>query len=382
MPRWQTFADLTILAAAVYLFLGWTAGNRLRTVLLITAALFGFSALAQRLELGLASWVFQSLGFAAVLLLVTIFQSELRHLAMRLEGRFRGRKAEPGLESSPEQIAQSAFKLAAERVGALIILPGGHSIGELAGGGIEVGAAVSVPLLEALFQKTSPIHDGAVVVELDRVTRAGVLLPLTNRTDVPACFGTRHRAALGLCERCDARVVVVSEERGQVTLVQGGEWRFVGAVPELVELLRAGDRGGEARTEPVWKSLLFGNPRRKLSAAAITAMVWSLSLVSSGTAIRDLVVPVEFTNPPAGLDVSQASATHFEMRVRGPRWEVESLRASEMSVRFDLSQARPGVVKLTHPSDVVNLPPAVSVERLRPDELTVHVEPAAHPKLK
>ncbi|WP_321470655.1 diadenylate cyclase [uncultured Paludibaculum sp.] len=375
MPRWQTIVELTTLAAAVYLFLRWTAGNRLRFVLLSTAALFGLSGLAVRLELGLAAWVFQALGFVAVLLLVTIFQSELRHLAMRMEGRFRRRRTPESHSSAQQRIARAAFTLAAQKTGALVIIARDHSTSELAGGGLEIGAALSAALLEALFQKTSPIHDGGVIVEAGRIARAGVLLPLTHRTDVPDYFGTRHRAALGLCERCDAWVVVVSEERGDVTLVHGQQWRHAAREEELVELLRSGQAVPAGKPTPLLRGLLVGNYGQKLSAAAITAVVWGLSLVSSGTAIRDLVVPVEFTNPPTGMDVSQASATQFEMRVRGPRWEVESLHANEMSVRFDLNKEAPGVVTLTHPSDVVNLPPAVSVERLLPEAITVHLVP-------
>lgn len=381
MPRWQTLADLTILAAAAYWFLAWTAGNRLRAVLLSTAALFGLSALATRLELALAAWVFQALGFVAVLLLVTIFQSELRHLAMRMEGRFRGRREDDAGSTLQQQIAQAAFRLAEQKTGALVVIAREHSLRELSGGGVGLGAAVSAPLLEAVFQKNSPIHDGGVVVELGRVARAGVLLPLTHRTDVPACFGTRHRAALGLCERCDAWVVVVSEERGDVTLVHGREWRHLDTEEQLAGLLSSGPRPPENPKQHLLRAL-SQNPRRKLAATGITAAVWALSMVSSGTAIRDLVVPVEFTNPPAGMDVAQPSATQFELRVRGPRWEVEGLHPSEMSVRFDLSHVTGGMVRLTDPSDVVNLPPAVSVDRLRPEWITVHVVAArrSHPQ--
>ena len=89
MLRWQTIVDFGILAIAVYFFLKWTTGNRLRGLLLGTGGLFGSSILASRLELPLAAWVFQALGFVAVIFMVTIFHSELRHLVMRTEGRFR-----------------------------------------------------------------------------------------------------------------------------------------------------------------------------------------------------------------------------------------------------------------------------------------------------
>ncbi len=382
MLRWQTIVDLAILAIAIYLFLRWTSGNRLRGLLLGTGALFGISGLASRLDLPLTSWVFQSLGFVAILFLVTIFQSELRHLVMHSEGRFRQRR-HPAMGSSAQQaVASAAFALARRKTGALLIIAREHSIRELAGGGIEIGAAISASLLEAIFQKSSPVHDGGVVIELGKIARAGVVLPLTQRVDLPACFGTRHRAALGICEGCDAWVVAVSEERGQVTLVHGREWRNAATEQELLEFLRVGQQSRSAQPVPFLKGMLLGHLRQKLAAIAITGLVWTLSILSSGTAIRDLIVPVEFTNLPAGLDVSKPSARQLEVRIRGPRWQIESLHAGELSARFDLSAASPGVLRLAHPSEVVNLPPAVTVERLRPDEISLSIVSAPHTGLK
>ncbi|MGJ5817961.1 diadenylate cyclase [Paludibaculum fermentans] len=381
MHRWQQMVDLAIVAVSVYVFLRWTAENRLRVMLLGTCGLFGLSALASRMDLPLAGWVFEAFGFVALLFLVIIFQPELRHLAMRTEGRFRrpSRAGNPALAHTA--VADAAFTLARQKTGALLIVVRQHSIRELAGGGVEIGATPSSSLLQAMFHKNSPIHDGGVVIELDRITRAGVLLPLTHRTDLPAQFGTRHRAALGISERCDAKVVVVSEERGDVTLVHRESWRHAAAEADLIAFLRHGEEAPAPRSRPSLRGVVFGHLKQKLAALAITGLVWAFSFVSSGAAIREFQVPVEFTNPPAGMDVSKPSATQLEMRVRGPRWAVEALRPEQMTVRFDLSRAGMGATRLAHPSDVVNLPPAVSVEWLRPDEITVTLVPARSRRL-
>lgn len=381
MHRWETIVDLAILTVAVYVFLRWTAENRLRVMLLGTSGLFGLSALAVRMDLPLAAWIFQAFGFMAVLFLVIIFQAELRHLVMRTEGWFRRRSSTDDPAPAHLAVAEAAFALARQKTGALLILVRQHSVRELAGGGIEIGATPSSQLLQSIFQKTSPIHDGGVVVELDRITRAGVLLPLTHRTDVPAHFGTRHRAALGISERCDAKVVVVSEERGDVTLVHRESWRHAAGEEELVEFLNPMGQPESVKAAPSVREVLFGHRNQKLTALAITGVVWGLSLVSSGAAIRDFQVPVEFTNPPVGMDVSKPSATLVEMRVRGPRWAVEALRPDQLTVRFDLGQSGTGPTRMAHPSDVVNLPPAVSVESLRPEEITVNLVPARRTRM-
>ncbi len=381
MQHWQPMVDPAILAVSLYLFLRFTAENRLRVMLLATGAIFGLSALASRLDLPLAAWVLEAFGLVAVLFLVTIFQPELRHLVMRTEGWFRRRASVGDQAGAHRAVADAMFALARQKTGALLIIVRQHSIRELAGGGVEIGATPSSLLLQAMFQKNSPIHDGGVVLELDRITRAGVLLPLTHRTDLPAQFGTRHRAALGISERCDAKVVVVSEERGDVTLVHRESWRHAAVEGELVDFLSQGGQLDAAGTGLSVRRLLFGHMKQKLAALSITGLVWVLSLVSSGTAIKDLQVPVEFTNPPTGMDVSKPSATQLEMRVRGPRWAVEALRPDQMTVRFDLGRAGLGATRLAHPSDVVNLPPSVSVEWLRPDEITVTLVPARRARM-
>ncbi|MBN9663392.1 MAG: DNA integrity scanning protein DisA nucleotide-binding domain protein [Acidobacteria bacterium] len=381
MHRWETVVDLAILAIAVYVFLRWTAENRLRVMLLGTSGLFGLAALAARIDLPLAAWLFQAFGFVAVLFLVIIFQPELRHLVMRTEGWFRRRSSVGDPAPAHLAVADAAFALARQKVGALLIVVRQHSVRELAGGGVEIGATPSSPLLQALFQKNSPLHDGGVVLELDKLTRAGVLLPLTHRTDLPAQFGTRHRAALGISERCDAKVVVVSEERGDVTLVHRECWRHAEEEEELVEFLGPVGQPEPPRVALSLRGLVFGHFKQKFTALAITGVVWGFTLVSSGTAIRDFQVPVEFTNPPVGMDVSKPSATHLEMRVRGPRWAVETLRPDQFTVRFDLGQSGTGATRLVRPSDVVNLPPAVSVEWLRPDEITVNLVPARRARM-
>jgi len=167
--------------------------------------------------------------------------------------------------------------------------------------------------------------------------------------------------------------MVVSEERGEVTLVHDRQWWQPAIESELLELLTLEHCSPAPRAKPPLHGVLFGNLRQKLSALVITGLVWALSLLSSGTAIRDLTVPVEFTNLPAGLDVSRPSTRQVEVRVRGPRWQIESLRASGLSVRFDLSNAHPGATALSHPSDVVSLPAGVAVEKVRPEVITVNI---------
>jgi diadenylate cyclase len=376
MPRWQTIADGCVVAISIYFFLLWTRGNRLRGLMLGIAGLFAGGSLASRMDLPLTGWILQASGVVAGLFLVTVFQTELRHLMMRTESWVRRADSPVQRSAYLEALAGAAFVLSEARVGALIVLVRDQSLGELSTKGVEVESPISAELLEAIFQRQSPIHDGAVVIEKGKIVRAGVLLPLTDRTDVPTCFGTRHRAALGICERCDASVVVVSEQRRKVTFVSGRHWRQALAADELLEFLRNSHGVRPQPRASRARSLLVANTRQKLAAVGLTAAIWVVSLLSTNTAIRDFSIPVEFTNLPAGLDISRPSAKQLDVRVRGPRWVIESLRPSQLSARFDLSRATQGVQVAAQASDVVNLPAGVSVERVSPVEVVVKVVPA------
>jgi hypothetical protein len=136
-------------------------------------------------------------------------------------------------------------------VGALIVIVRRNAVAELVSGGIVLEAAVSPEILEAIFQKTSPVHDGAVIVRGDRIVRAAAVLPLTERERMPSYYGTRHRAAMGLSERCDALVVVVSEERGEVTLMEGRRMLRFDEEQKLAETLETVRAAGGGRTQQI-----------------------------------------------------------------------------------------------------------------------------------
>src|SRR5262245_26915702 len=140
---------------------------------------------------------------------------------MRIDSRLHFRGETPSvLESVYETVGEAVFSMASSRTGALIVFSREHSIQELVEGGVALGAEITREIIEAIFQKSSPVHDGAIVIEADRITKANVVLPLTQWTGVPKAFGTRHRAAMGLAERSDAIIVAVSEEHGEVRLVR------------------------------------------------------------------------------------------------------------------------------------------------------------------
>ena len=271
LVRWQSVVDFVVLTAALYILLRWAQQARALRVALVVLGLHAGALVSRHFDLVLTSWVLDGAAILAIVMLLLVFQAELRRFFMRLDSVLNWRaQAASTPDETYQSIAQAAFRLAGASVGALIVVVRRNAVAELVSGGITLDAAVSPEILEAIFQKTSPVHDGAVIVRGDRIVRAAAVLPLTERERVPSYYGTRHRAAMGLSERCDALVVVVSEERGEVTLMEGRRIvRFDDEqkLAQMLEKLCAHPADGRKQAA----AMVFSNARVKLAALGLAA---------------------------------------------------------------------------------------------------------------
>jgi len=219
--------DIALTALLIYGLLSLIRGTRAVRLLIGVTVLYGIYVVAQVLGLQLLSQILQAGAVVGLLALVVVFQPELRRALERI-GRVGslGWLFAPGTRREFERVsrvlAQAATSLAAEKVGALIVIERETGLQDSAESGVLVDAKLSSELLETLFTPRSPLHDGAVIVRHDRVVSASVVLPLSETSSYRERFGTRHRAALGITEQTDAVAVVVSEETGQVSLVERG----------------------------------------------------------------------------------------------------------------------------------------------------------------
>jgi uncharacterized protein (TIGR00159 family) len=365
--RWQSIVDFVVLAAAISLLLRWSLEARaLRLALSVLLLRLG-ALLTEQLGLLITSWVLDAATVVALLVLVVAFQPELRRAVMRLDwpGRAANERQLPVLAA----VSTAAFALARERCGALIVNVQDDSVAELVTGGVAISARISPELLQALFQKNSPLHDGAVIVDGDQMTRAGAILPLTQRR-APDHYGTRHRAGLGLSERSDASVIVVSEERGEVTLLREGRADVMRTADELVAALSS-QKPTDSRKPTQVRSGLRLTGRVVAASLALSALVWSLTFILPGTSVRVETVPIEFTNVPTGLMINAQSVEGVQVWLRATDFMFGSVNLSDLVARCDLSQAHPGpnVVRLN--ASIFAVPPGIRVESLSPRQLRV-----------
>lgn len=169
-------------------------------------------------------WILENFLGSVILIIVVLFQDDLRRALIKvgLAPGFAGAVPEETQQVIGE-IAKAAADLSQRRLGALIVVKRNVGLEDYTEHAVVVQAQVSHQLLVSIFLRTSPLHDGAVVVEGNRITVAGAVLPLTFNPTISSTLGTRHRAAIGLSERTDAVIVIVSEETGTISLVREGK---------------------------------------------------------------------------------------------------------------------------------------------------------------
>jgi diadenylate cyclase len=222
--------DVAVVAFVCYHVLRFIRGTR-ATAILIGLFLLGLAyAGAEGAGLATLSWLLgHFLSYSFIFGVIVLFQADLRRALAELgrSSRLSRLAARLGQDDRAAQlgaidgIVKAALELARRRVGALIVVERSADLSDVIGSGLRLDAAVTPELLVAIFQPPSPIHDGAAVVQGSRVAAAACLLPLSAAPAAPE-LGTRHRAAIGLAEEVDAAVVVVSEERGEVSVALDG----------------------------------------------------------------------------------------------------------------------------------------------------------------
>lgn len=364
---WQSGVDILFLALALYVALRWARRAQALRIALAIIALHAAALLARHFELLITSWVLEAAAVVALVVLVLAFQSELRYAVLRLDRVSpRWPRATGRVPHVWPQVAEAAFSMARKRVGALIVLVRRDPVRELVRGGIRIGADVSPELLEATFQKDSPLHDGAVIIEAGKLVLANAVLPLTNRIDVDRHYGTRHRAGMGLAERCDALVVVVSEERGTVTIMQDHAIQVAESTAGFATILQFAPAHPQPSLVRRLAGLILADLPFKLATLALAAFIWGISLVAGGTLIRTVSVPVVFSDLPKDMEITQQSATSLEVELQGSAWVMSSLNVAGLTAHFALSHAQPGLMTLRVDPNSIVLPPGITVDRVTP----------------
>lgn len=222
--RLRDVVDIALLTAIIYWLLQLIKGTRTIPILLGLTVLLGAYALSEFLDLAAIRWLMENLFSSAVIILVVLFQADIRNALARLGISTMFRELSGSARTNLiEEVLEAAFTLSGKRIGASIVLENETGLRNYIDRGKRIMAEPTVDLLLSIFHTSSPLHDGAVIIDKEgNLAAARCILPLSGNTRTSSFMGTRHRSALGLTEETDALVLVVSEERGNISLAHRG----------------------------------------------------------------------------------------------------------------------------------------------------------------
>ena len=370
--------DIVLVTAIVYTGLVWLRRTQAWLVAAGMLILGAFYVIARVLELQLTAWIFQ--GFFAVFLvmIVVIFQEELRQMFEQLAvwGLGRARRV-PVASETTDVIVRVLADLANAHIGALIVIPGRQPIARHVRGGIELNGRVSYPLLRSVFDTHSPGHDGAALIEGDAVTRFAVQLPLSSDFQQLAGTGTRHAAALGLAERCDAFCFVVSEERGEISIATGGRLERGLEATRVGDLLRArlASPPPERTARRLWREVVRKNWVEKLAAFIMVVSLWYLFVPGARPTAATYPVPVSVANLPEGYVLESVTPTEIWVTLSGPARAFYFFDPNQLEVTVDTALAVLGRRTFQVTERDVRHPRDVAFERIDPQAVKISVRP-------
>jgi len=371
---WRVLLDIIVFAAFFYtIYRTLRASGTWKIAVALSLAAMT-SIVASLLELRGVEWLFTNLGQVAVIALLIIFQPEVRRF-LEHSIVFGSNTANIESENIAALLDEALFDLSDRSWGALVVLPGKDPLKQWLTEGTLLDAHPSHSLLLSLFDPDSPGHDGAIIIENSKVRRFGVRLPLSNSNSLPKEYGTRHHAALGLVEKTDAVVLVVSEERGVVSIFRNGKIAELEKRGELHDSLRV-SMGQEDKKEK--KKSISDKPWRmwlEIFASLFLAALFWLVIISSRTDLREvfITVPIEYSRPPANLILSEDHLAEAKLLLEGPAAVLDDLTPSQVRLKVDLSGMAAGRQLVNLTAENVELSRKIKVLEIQPTSVSLEL---------
>lgn len=372
--RVQDLVDILMITIMIYGLLMWFKKTASRFVLAGIALLGIVYMLSRYFQLYMTAVVLQSVFAVIIFALIVIFQEELRRFFERLAiwGMIRKKTYGSIEEHAAEIIAQSVRDLSRKRIGALIVLQGEEPLDRHIQGGTRLDGILSQPLLESIFDPNSMGHDGAAIIDQGRIIKFGTHLPLSSNVQEFGNLGLRHTAALGLSERSDSLCIVVSEERGTISVARDKELRILDTAAKLKVVLDDfyEKKRPEKTTLPFFLWFRENFPE-KATAVLLAGLIWLAFGYQRETVQRDFMVPVEYRNLATDWVIEEPKIDEAKIMLKGPEQAFRLFDAAKLKISLDMSEVRQGGQEVTLTKDMVKAPASLSIVGIKPERIHV-----------
>jgi uncharacterized protein (TIGR00159 family) len=370
--RWADLLDIIVICVVLYFGLLWLRQRASRSVVAGIAIIGIVYVLANRIGMYLTSWFFQAGLTALIVALVLVFQEDIRRLFEHVASwGLAYKKRLMSASASIDALLESIRSMAHDRIGALVIIKGKESLERHIRGGNSLSGRISIPLILSIFHPESPGHDGAVIIEGDRIDRFGVYLPLSTNLAEVGEGGTRHTAGLGISERTDALVIIVSEERGTISIAQEGKLDHVPSAEALKERVESFYRTIFPTPAQAGKTAWFTKNLRLKSLSLVTAIaLWALFAYRVAIVNRTYVVPIEYRNIPQNWVIADPKPTDARISLSGSE-RAFNFDPAGLVISLDMNAIRDGTQDIVITDKSINVPSRVSISMISPKKISV-----------
>lgn len=369
----QDIVDILLLSYILFRLYVLFRGTYVFRVISGLVILWFFQRIAVFLGLILTSWALQGITAVATLIIIIVFRNEIRSV-------LQAKNLKAILWSFPHKTVHTPIKviiesiqaLSRQQIGALMVFPAMEDLQDFVQSGIQWNGLLSKEMITSIFWHDNPVHDGAAIIQGDRITEVGVILPLSYRNDLPSHYGTRHRAALGLAEVTDALIIVVSEETGKVVAAKDSNIIDIETDDELVKTLRKHAGLSEGKQDYLRKEKLEIGIAAFVSVILITAVWFSFS--RGLDTLMTLEIPVEYTKSDPKIEIVETSVNSVSLQLGGSSTLIKSIRPEQIQVRLDLDKAVAGRNTFSITRENITLPPGIFLKKVSPSVVEATLE--------
>lgn len=340
---------------SIYLFWG----------LIILGGLYFVSIL---LELKISKLVFDNLFSIFWIIVVIVFQKEIRRFFGTLSSFFKLNEKQKLENNFIEEIIESIDSLSKEKIGSIIVFKGRDSLEPYIENGFILNGEISKPLILSIFDPHSPGHDGAVIVEGNKIKKFGVFLPLPENKNLSIDFGTRHRASIGITEKTDSLCIVTSEERGSISIIKNGELNEINDINEIKKELNNFYKTISLEFEK--RSILLFIEKNILPAILSFVLIISLLFITNyknPLIQKSFIVPIEFKNVPSNFYVENLDDNIILVTLSGKEKDFNFIDEKKLKITIDVKNAQEGNNKVLIKKEFLNIPQFLNIIKLDPE---------------
>ena len=376
IPGLFDIAFMSLLIYSVLVLFNKTKARFVLTGVIIISIVY---LLARQFNLVLTTSVLQTFFAVIFIALIIIFQEEIRQFLEQialwsLNPQLALERSRGSSREEIEILVNTTADLAKDKIGALIILPGKTTIERSVEGGKNLNGKLSEPLLKSLLDPHSIGHDGAIIIDNGNVVKFSCHLPLSKNFAMLLNRGTRHAAALGLSELSDALCLVVSEEKGTVSVARNGELREIGSEQLNLILEKFYSEVNPIKKRWHWFTFFTKNYREKVIAVFMAIALWFVFVHESKLVYMTYNVPVKYTTLPSDLKVEDIKPETVKVTFLGPRRAFYFFNEKEVELFLKIPEARKGIKTVNISESSLKFPKDISLENIEPRRVLVRID--------